>query len=120
MCNTTDPVRLPSELIGPQIIRHIATAENRNIRTGVHEYMYNHGHADRPIANRGKAAYFQGGEHLSKFGRDATVWRSHIPPKLNNPNGRKLGQAESRRRHPHDRHEPAKRVVRTEATSQGV
>lgn len=118
--NETDPGTFGSEYIGAEIDRRIATAENRNIRAGIHEWMHNRGHAGMSIAYREKAAYFRGGDHLVKIDRDGTHWRAHIPIELNNAHGREFDRAEADGKYEWTRHLPAETAARTNGITEGA
>ncbi|PPG02693.1 hypothetical protein C5E06_09575 [Pseudoclavibacter sp. RFBI5] len=118
--NETDPGTFGSEYIGAEIDRRIATAENPNIRAGIHEWMHNRGHAGVGITYREKAAYFRGGDHLVKIDRDGAHWRAHIPIELNNAHGREFDQAEADGKYEWTRHLPAETAARTNGTTQGA
>ena len=118
--NETDPGTFGSEYIGAEIDRRIETAENRNVRAGIHEWMHNRGHAGMSIAYREKAAYFRGGDHLVKIDRDGAHWRAHIPLELNNAHGREFDQAEADGKYEWTRHLPAETAARTNGITEGA
>ncbi|MBF4459433.1 hypothetical protein [Pseudoclavibacter sp. VKM Ac-2867] len=118
--NETDPGTFGSEYIGTEIDRRIETAENRNIRTGIHEWTHNRGHAGVGITYREKAAYFRGGDHLIKIDRDGAHWRAHIPLELNNTRGREFDQAEADGQYAWTRHLPAETAARTNGITEGA
>ncbi|MBF4549357.1 hypothetical protein [Pseudoclavibacter sp. VKM Ac-2888] len=118
--NETDPGTFGAEYIGAEIDRRIETAENPNVRAGIHEWTSNRGHAGVGVTYREKAAYFRGGDHLVKIDRDGHHWRAHIPIELNNARGREFDQAEADGKYEWIRHEPAETAARTNGLPEGA